>query len=235
MADIISITPAQTMSSLQIAELTGKRHDAILRDIRNLLEQGVAAHNFVETSYTDKSNRQSPCYQLTKTGCLILASGYSAILREKIINRWMELEMMLVPQAPKTFAEALRLAADKVEENERLLGEIEEQQKLLVAQSEQIRDLNAMRKFFGAVVVLYKMNYICGMKRIYKWFSDMLIKHKIRKARRFMERNCIERIRQGQTSCAGECAADDWASIQYSLYETYINTKSSSPSVSSEH
>lgn len=142
MADIISITPAQTMSSLQIAELTGKRHDAILRDIRNLLEQGVAAHNFVETSYTDKSNRQSPCYQLTKIGCLILASGYSAILREKIINRWMELEMMLVPQAPKTFAEALRLAADKVEENERLLGEIEEQQKLLVAQSEQIRDLN---------------------------------------------------------------------------------------------
>lgn len=139
MADIISITPAQTMSSLQIAELTGKRHDAILRDIRNLLEQGVAAHNFVETSYTDKSNRQSPCYQLTKTGCLILASGYSAILREKIINRWMELEMMLVPQAPKTFAEALRLAADKVEENERLLGEIEEQQKLLVAQSELIR------------------------------------------------------------------------------------------------
>lgn len=142
MANIISITPTQTMSSLQIAELTGKRHDAILRDIRNLLEQGVAAHNFVETSYTDKSNRQSPCYQLTKIGCLILASGYSAILREKIINRWMELEMMLVPQAPKTFAEALRLAADKVEENERLLGEIEEQQKLLVAQSEQIRDLN---------------------------------------------------------------------------------------------
>lgn len=92
-----------------------------------------------------------------------------------------------------------------------------------------------MRKFFGAVVVLYKMNYICGMKRIYKWFSDMLIKHKIRKARRFMERNCIERIRQGQTSCAGECAADDWVSIQNSLYETYINTKSSSPSVSSEH
>lgn len=142
MANIISITPAQTMSSLQIAELTGKRHDAILRDIRNLLEQGVNAHNFVEVEYIDKKGESRPCYQLTKTGCLILASGYNAVLREKIINRWMELEMMLVPQAPKTFAEALRLAADKVEENERLLGEIEEQQKLLVAQSEQIRDLN---------------------------------------------------------------------------------------------
>lgn len=36
----------ETMSSLEIAELTGKRHDAILRDIRNLLNQGVNAHNF---------------------------------------------------------------------------------------------------------------------------------------------------------------------------------------------
>lgn len=38
----------QTMTSLQIAEITNKRHDAVLRDIRNLLEQGVQAHNFVE-------------------------------------------------------------------------------------------------------------------------------------------------------------------------------------------
>lgn len=41
---------SQTMSSLQIAEITGKRHDAVLRDVRNILEQGVDAHNFVETS-----------------------------------------------------------------------------------------------------------------------------------------------------------------------------------------
>lgn len=82
----------QSMSSLQIAEVTGKRHDAILRDIRNLLEQGCNAHNFVEVEYTDKKGENRPCYQLTKTGCLILASGYNAVLREKIINRWIELE-----------------------------------------------------------------------------------------------------------------------------------------------
>lgn len=120
MTDIITITQAQTMSSLQIAELTGKRHDAILRDIRNLLEQGVAAHNFVETSYTDKSNRQSPCYQLTKTGCLILASGYNAVLREKIINRWIELETEAAKQyqVPTSFREALLLAAAQQEQIE---------------------------------------------------------------------------------------------------------------------
>lgn len=39
------IAVTQSMSSLQIADITGKRHDAILRDIRNLLNQGVSAHN----------------------------------------------------------------------------------------------------------------------------------------------------------------------------------------------
>lgn len=43
----------ETMSSLQIAEITGKRHDAILRDIKSLLSQGVNAHNFVAVEYTD--------------------------------------------------------------------------------------------------------------------------------------------------------------------------------------
>lgn len=137
MTDIITITQAQTMSSLQIAELTGKRHDAILRDIRNLLEQGVNAHNFVEVEYIDKKGESRPCYQLTKTGCLILASGYNAVLREKIINRWIELETEAAKQyqVPTSFREALLLAVAQQEQ-------IEEQQKLLVAQNEQIRDLN---------------------------------------------------------------------------------------------
>lgn len=47
------------ISSLEIAKLTGKRHDAILRDIRNLLKQGVATHNFVESYYIDKSNKKA--------------------------------------------------------------------------------------------------------------------------------------------------------------------------------
>lgn len=76
----------ETMSSLQIAELTGKQHKSILRDIRILLEQGVTQHNFVPSEYKDATGRTLPCYNLTKKGCLILASGYNAILREKIID-----------------------------------------------------------------------------------------------------------------------------------------------------
>ncbi len=116
-------TNAGTMSSLQIAELTGKRHDAILRDIRNLLEQGVNAHNFVAVEYTDAKGEKRPCYNLTKKGCLILASGYNAILREKIIDRLEELETEKRNggfRIPQTYAEALKLAADQTARVEQL-------------------------------------------------------------------------------------------------------------------
>ena len=137
MNDLITITQAQTMSSLQIAELTGKRHANVMRDISNLLEQGVNELNFELVEYKDAKGETRPCYQLTKTGCLILASGYNAVLREKIINRWIELETEAAKQyqVPTSFREALLLAAAQQEQ-------IEEQQKLLVAQNEQIRDLN---------------------------------------------------------------------------------------------
>lgn len=133
------IIKKETMTSLEIAEVTGKRHDSILRDIRNILSQGVDAHNFVETYYTDKSNRQQKCYTLTKKGCLILASGYDVILREKIINRWEELETKdrNKYQVPKSFAEALMLAAKQQEQ-------IEEQRRQLEATSKEIVELNGV-------------------------------------------------------------------------------------------
>ena len=70
------------INSLQIAEVTGKEHKNIIRDIDVLLSKGVDKFNFEPTSYKDKSNRYQRMYNLTKKGCLILASGYDAVLRE---------------------------------------------------------------------------------------------------------------------------------------------------------
>ena len=86
------------MSSLEIAEITGKTHSNVMRDIRSLLEQGVNQINFEAVEYTDKKGENRPCYNLTKKGCLILASGYDAKLREKIIDRWEELELEKRPK-----------------------------------------------------------------------------------------------------------------------------------------
>ena len=81
------------MSSVAIAQVTGKKHWHVIRDIRALLEQGVSQTNFGLAEYLDQQGKTRPCYQLSRKGCLILASGYNALLREKIIDRLEELEL----------------------------------------------------------------------------------------------------------------------------------------------
>lgn len=140
----------ETMSSLEIAELTGKRHDAILRDIRNLLNQGVNAHNFVEVEYTDKKGEKRPCYELTKKGCLILASGYDAKLREKIIDRWEELERDKQNgnfQTPSTYIEALEALVASEKEKERMRIESEQQKKQIEQKDAKIEKLQPKADF----------------------------------------------------------------------------------------
>ena len=117
----------ETMSSLQIAEITGKSHSNVMRDVRNLLGQGVNQINFELVEYTDAKGENRPCYNLTKKGCLILASGYDALLREKIINRWEELEKKeQVVALPKDYISALRALADAEEKKQQLALENKE-------------------------------------------------------------------------------------------------------------
>ena len=81
------------MTSLEIANVTCKNHRDVMRDIRNLLDKGVNQRNFALAEYKDAKGEMRPCYNLTPKGCLILASGYDALLREKIINRLEKLEV----------------------------------------------------------------------------------------------------------------------------------------------
>lgn len=67
-------------TSCHIAEVFGKRHDNILRDIRALVTEQdcgeFALLNFEDTRYLDKSGRQQSMYQMTKNGFLLLVMGY---------------------------------------------------------------------------------------------------------------------------------------------------------------
>ena len=115
------------MTSLEIAEVTGKQHAHVMRDIRNLLSQGVAESNFGLGSYTDANGQERPLFNLTPKGCLILASGYDAVLREKIINRLEYLENKKNSiQPPQTYLEALEALV--VSEKEKL--RLEQQHRL---------------------------------------------------------------------------------------------------------
>lgn len=81
-----------TMSSREIAELTGKRHDHVLRDVENMLATlGQTSPQFWG-DVPDSYGRPQRVALLPKREVLILVSGYSAELRAKIIDRLAELE-----------------------------------------------------------------------------------------------------------------------------------------------
>ena len=64
----------QMMTSLEIAELTGKQHCHVMEAIRKMEPawKKVAASNFRLGSYKDANGQFRPCYSLTKTECLYI-------------------------------------------------------------------------------------------------------------------------------------------------------------------
>ncbi|WP_421551774.1 Rha family transcriptional regulator [Pseudomonas yamanorum] len=80
------------MSSREIANLTGKRHPDVKRDIQAMaVELKVDVSEFAHI-YNDSRNREQVEYLLDREHTDCLLTGYSAGLRMKVIRRWRELE-----------------------------------------------------------------------------------------------------------------------------------------------
>ena len=92
--EVIRFDDQQTMTSLQIAEVTGKRHSDVLEAIRNMEPawEKVAQRRFPLGSYKDSNNQSRPCYYLNKRECLYIATKFNDEARAKLILRWEELE-----------------------------------------------------------------------------------------------------------------------------------------------
>lgn len=85
-----------TMTSREIAELTGKEHAHVMRDVRALVD-ALAMNPDLDscvksTTYTGKDGREYPQYTLDKDACLTLLLGYDTVARMKVVKRWQELE-----------------------------------------------------------------------------------------------------------------------------------------------
>ena len=155
MNDIIKVgetlNARNTITSLVIAEVTGKEHKSVMRDIRILSEQVTEkdGYIFVPMSYTDAYNRQQPMYSLGEKECFLLASGYSPLLRAKIIDRWLKLEEEKSNKfsIPQTYSEALLLASNQAKQ-------IEEQQKLIEVQTPKVDFFDAVADSKSAVPMI---------------------------------------------------------------------------------
>ena len=121
----------QRMTSLEIAQLSGKQHKDVLKAIRNMESawEKVNGRNFAAlVDYKDQKGELRPCYLLSKTECLYIATKFNDEARAKLVIRWQELEeeRLMEMQQPKQKIQEIRLLAcdeEVLDEADDILGE----------------------------------------------------------------------------------------------------------------
>src|SRR5690625_2637885 len=89
------ITTDVKMTSLDIAEVTGKQHKHVMADVRKEIEElgaEISRPLFRPSTYTNERGRQYPCFTINKSGAMQLALKYDAKTRYLVIEKIEELE-----------------------------------------------------------------------------------------------------------------------------------------------
>lgn len=96
--NISTVVDQQTITSMEIAELTGKNHYDVLKAIRKMEPawKKVQGGNFSVlqrvTQLGNGGTKINPYYSLTKTECLFVATKFNDEARAKLVLRWEQLE-----------------------------------------------------------------------------------------------------------------------------------------------
>lgn len=154
------------MTSREIAELAGREHDNVRRDIAKLACE--LSLSFEEKSEASGGGRPFKVYLLPKRETLILVSGYSVAMRARIIDRWQELEALRAapaPAIPQTLAQALRLAADQADQ-------IEQQQAQLAIAAPKAQALDRIANADGSMCITDAAKHLqLPPKRLFTWLA----------------------------------------------------------------
>lgn len=118
-----------TMTSREITELMGSRHDSVKRSMESLRDKGVISFTqSVETSHEGAGARPVDVYVVNKRDSYVVVAQLSPEFTARLVDRWQELEAGAAHAIPQTMAQALRLAADQAEQIEAQLLLLEQQQ-----------------------------------------------------------------------------------------------------------
>lgn len=124
----------KTLTSVEVAEMVGKPHNDLMKDIRRYTSQfneGNISHVefFTENTYLDKKGQERPCYLVTKKGCEFIAHKLTGVkgteFTAKYINRFHELEEHV--QKPRTALEQIALLAQGALELEEKVDSVEQE------------------------------------------------------------------------------------------------------------
>ncbi len=160
-----------TMSSRDIAELTGKDHFHVMRDLRAMHGQlgdlfGGSIHPWIHP----QNGQTYDEYLLDKDTSLTLLLGYDPVARMKVVKRWQELEAQQAPKLPQTMAQALRLAAEQAEQ-------IEAQQEQLALAAPKVAFVD---RYVAAPTGHKGFREVCKLLQANEsHFRDFLLKEKI--------------------------------------------------------
>lgn len=134
----------ERMTSLLIAEVTGKPHKDVMKAIRKMEPawQKINEGNFSLVNYQDKKGELRPCYSLTKEECLYIATKFNDEARAKLIKRWKELEEAhQKASVPTTYLEALKSLVKSEEQRQQLALENRKQQQEIITISRENAEL----------------------------------------------------------------------------------------------
>ena len=110
MNGLMQPTSGQTMSSREIAELTGKRHDNVMRTIRDLIDGQILTPQIEESNFEHVGNSYK-CFLLNKRDSLVVVARLSPEFTAAVVDRWQELEAAQAkPPAQLTTLEILQMA-----------------------------------------------------------------------------------------------------------------------------
>lgn len=198
MNEISTIVDGDRMTSLQIAEITGKPHADVMKAIRKMEPawSKINEGNFSLVDYQDKKGETRPCYSLNKEECLYIATKFNDEARAKLIKRWKELEEQhQKPSVPQNYLEALKSLVKAEDEKQQLALENKKQQEQIVTISKTNMELgNKITEMLPKVsyydkilqsnatmtVTQIAQDYGMSAMRLNKELESMRIQHKVR-------------------------------------------------------
>ncbi|MDF4644939.1 phage antirepressor KilAC domain-containing protein [Vibrio parahaemolyticus] len=113
----LSTNTEMTMSSREIAELTGSRHDNVKISMERMRSSGVISFTAMQEP-TVGGGKPATVYHVDKRDSYVVVAQLSPEFTAALVDRWQELEKQTQLQVPQSFAEALQLAANQAKELE---------------------------------------------------------------------------------------------------------------------
>lgn len=127
---VINTQAGATMSSREIAELTGKRHDSVIRTISTLISSAIIQQPQIVEVKNHQGQTVKECVfsgDQGKRDTFVLVARLSPEFTAAIVDRWQELESGFQLPNFNNPAEAARAWANQVEEKQAAIALIEQQ------------------------------------------------------------------------------------------------------------